>query len=607
MVLAAPGQSVDAVVEVRGADQVFEVDLPAAAVPEPGRSSQWGLAARAAHDVHVPLVPDPGTRLPAVEPDESRTVVLDTDRNGELVVAAWSLGAVADRVTVTAAGELRVTGRTYGLVDGSVGLATRNKRTRTFGPQVPVVDGRFDATLQLRHELYRFGSRPLPVGDHDLSCVVMSGSEEIEVPLRVSAAFNASLPVPVATDLYQGRVVRGPDTVVRVVLQRPLGSARGRYQQHRLQGGAARPAGLTRGVLMRSYFGEQATDNGLSIQKELQRRGSDLPVYWAVQDHSVPVPDGGIPIVVNTVAWYELLGSIAYYVDNMYQPEYHTKPAGQVMVQTFHGYPFKQMGHPHWRNQQISQARINTYDARAAEWDYLVSPARYATPLLTRDFNYHGEVLEIGYPRNDVLHSPEADDIRAATRASLGIEEGQTAVLFAPTFRDYLAEDGKQARMADLLDLAATARALGDEFVLMVRGHAFNARTAQRVGSMPGCVDVTDYPEVSDLYLAADAGIVDYSSLRFDFGVTGKPMVFHVPDLQRYKDTRGWLFDFEPTAPGPLVATTEEVVDRLRDLDGLRAEYATAYKTFQDTYLDLEDGHAGRRFVDAVFVPRGDA
>jgi len=29
---------------------------------------------------------------------------------------------------------------------------------------------------------------------------------------------------------------------------------------------------------------------------------------------------------------------------------------------------------------------------------------------------------------------------------------------------------------------------------------------------------------------------VDYSSLRFDFGVTGKPMVFHVPDLERYRD-----------------------------------------------------------------------
>ena len=29
-----------------------------------------------------------------------------------------------------------------------------------------------------------------------------------------------------------------------------------------------------------------------------------------------------------------------------------------------------------------SRARIAAYDQRAADWDYLVSPARYATPLL---------------------------------------------------------------------------------------------------------------------------------------------------------------------------------------------------------------------------------
>ena len=81
---------------------------------------------------------------------------------------------------------------------------------------------------------------------------------------------------------------------------------------------------------------------------------------------------------------------------------------------------------------------------------------------------------------------------------------------------------------------------------------------------------MTDYPEVSDLYLAADAAIVDYSSLRFDFGVTGKPMIFHVPDLQRYQDARGWLFDFGLSAPGPWVDTTEEAVDRLLHLDDVR-------------------------------------
>ena len=85
-------------------------------------------------------------------------------------------------------------------------------------------------------------------------------------------------------------------------------------------------------------------------------------------------------------------------------------------------------------------------------------------------------------------------------------------------------------------------------------------------------------------------------------------MIFHVPDLQRYKDTRGWLFDFEPTAPGPLVDTTAEVVDAAAATstayDGSTPRRTTA---FRKDYLDLEDGRAGARFVDAVFVPRGDA
>jgi CDP-glycerol glycerophosphotransferase len=99
---------------------------------------------------------------------------------------------------------------------------------------------------------------------------------------------------------------------------------------------------------------------------------------------------------------------------------------------------------------------------------------------------------------------------------------------------------------------------------------------------------------------------VDYSSLRFDFGVTGKPMIYLVPDLQKYVDTRGWLFDFEPTAPGPLVSTTAEVIGQLHDLAGLKEAFAADYATFRSSYLDLEDGHAAARFVDAVIVSRGD-
>lgn len=589
-----------------GETRSFRAELPAGDRPAHGRSTVWNLSAWTTRGQRLDVLPRPGVlRAPG-----AGSLVLETNRVGSVVVTEWGLGAAADEIEVSADGFVTVTGRLFGAGAGTarVGLATRNKRMRVFGDPVATADGRFRATLELRHERYRFGRLPFTTGDHDLSVVVTTGdAASVEVPLVVSAALGDHLPLNVDSDDLEGRVVRGPNAVVRITIQRPLGAGRGQFHQAQLRRQGPTRTGLTRGVLFRSYFGEHATDNGISIQKELQRRGSDLPVYWAVQDKSVPVPEGGIPVVVNSPEFYDLLFSVKYYVDNMYQPEWHVKPEGQVLVQTFHGYPFKQMGHPHWRNIQFSQARIDAYDERASQWDYLVSPARYASPLLTRDFNYHGEVLEIGYPRNDVLQSAEADDLRKQVREVLGIEDGQTAVLYAPTFRDYLAANDTRAVMADFFDFEEATRRLGDEFVLLVRGHAFNARSDRRIAGLRGCIEVTDYPEVSDLYLAADAGIVDYSSLRFDFGVTGKPMLFHVPDLQRYKDTRGWLFDFEPTAPGPLLDTTDEVVDALLDLDGVRRDHAAAYERFRADYLDLEDGRAGERFVDAVFVPRGDA
>ena len=119
-------------------------------------------------------------------------------------------------------------------------------------------------------------------------------------------------------------------------------------------------------------------------------------------------------------------------------------------------------------------------------------------------------------------------------------------MLYAPTFRDYLAGGDHASVMPDLFDLEVASERLGEDYVILVRGHAFNARTDRRISRIPRCLEVTDYPEVSDLYLASDVAVVDYSSLRFDFGVTGKPMIFHVPDLQRYQDSRGWFFDFEP-------------------------------------------------------------
>ena len=115
--------------------------------------------------------------------------------------------------------------------------------------------------------------------------------------------------------------------------------------------------------------------------------------------------------------------------------------------------------------------------------------------------------------------------------------------------------------------------------------------------------NVSRYPDIRELYLAADALLTDYSSAMFDFAVTGKPMLFFTYDLAEYRDhVRGFYFDFEREAPGPLLATTAEVCAALDELDDVRHRYADAYAAFAQRFCALEDGRAAERVVDAVFT-----
>src|SRR6185369_1237381 len=126
-----------------------------------------------------------------------------------------------------------------------------------------------------------------------------------------------------------------------------------------------------------------------------------------------------------------------------------------------------------------------------------------------------------------------------AVRAELGLRPGQRVVLYAPTHREWLPAG------QPVLDVEQLAEALGPDTVLLVRAHYFNVPPSS--GSAParsgGIVDVSAYPAVEDLYLAADVMVTDYSSAMFDFAVLNKPIVVFVPDWQVYQELRGTYFD----------------------------------------------------------------
>lgn len=343
-------------------------------------------------------------------------------------------------------------------------------------------------------------------------------------------------------------------------------------------------------------------DNPRAIYEALiARRGPvDRHTWICTPKTQDSVPPGVATALANTPEAVAALESADLVVGNDCISAQWTKRAGATYLQTWHGTPLKHIHHdiPH-----APEGWLTKPDRDVARWDLLLSPNPASTEHLRGAFRYGGPILETGYPRNDALYRPDREAVRARLRAELGIAEGTTAVLYAPTWRDDLVLTASGRRQFDFpVDLADFKARLGSDHVLLLRLHSM---VSDRMALPPGSpvVDVSDHAESSDLYLAADVLITDYSSAMFDFANTGKPMLFFTYDLEHYRDDlRGFYFDLEAIAPGPLLRTSAELVTAIADIDAVTAAHAERYARFREQFCALEDGHATERVLDLLFA-----
>lgn len=361
-------------------------------------------------------------------------------------------------------------------------------------------------------------------------------------------------------------------------------------------------------ILFSSFHGKQCGDNPRPIADELRRRGDLRPQLWVITDRSVLVPDGAGSVLTGTRAYFRALARSRYLIYNDHVPLPYGKRRGQVHVQTWHGTPLKRLGYDIREPSSASGRRYLDFMAGdVAQWDMLLSPNPFSTPIMRRAFRFGGAICETGYPRNDMLVTTAA---RAATnstrltaiRQRIGLPAGKKVATYVPTWRDNLHDDAGRYLLDFRLDLEAAAGVLADEWVLLIRGHHLMAGGI-RGAVIPGfAFDVTGYPDIGDLLLITDALITDYSSVMFDFAPTGRPMLFFTYDLEEYRDqVRGFYFDFQAEAPGPVLATSQEVVAALADLDAVAAKYAAAAAAFTARFCPLDDGKAAARACDRIF------
>ncbi|PLA36904.1 hypothetical protein CYJ46_11390 [Corynebacterium coyleae] len=339
-------------------------------------------------------------------------------------------------------------------------------------------------------------------------------------------------------------------------------------------------------VLFESHMGKQFSDSPKAIYQEMANAFPDLKIFWGYSDRHVAnlIPAHTVKRHSFRYAW--ILSRATCVVDNQGFPTYYTRRKGQLYIQTWHGVPLKRMGKD---APGKTQSELEEIKRSVSNWSVTFQPSVYYGRYLNEAMFYSGPVIEANLPRNDVLVT-SSERKAEAVRRQLGLPEDKRLILWAPTFR----ESGANGvpRLGDLLRLEEFVSGLPQDAVLLVRAHYLNdisvpPEVQDRV------INVGYIQEVADLYLAADMLITDYSSVMFDFALTGKPIVIFAPDFEDYRDSqRGLIFDIDSLAPGPFVTTQSQLLPAIEDVFNAPQKHAAEYSEFVESFCggDLPSG-----------------
>lgn len=236
-------------------------------------------------------------------------------------------------------------------------------------------------------------------------------------------------------------------------------------------------------------------------------------------------------------------GTLIY---NINPPSYIPFRKKQLLINTWHGYPVKKIG-----------KYINNFNSKQFNTStcFLSHSEEYTNLILKDSFEYNGEILKCGTPRNDVFFDKCAiDKNKEKIYTKYSISKNKKVLLYAPTFRgDFVYEKSN-------LDFQKIKRILekkfGGEWIILCRLHPMIVSKFKL--DIDNVIDVSFYPDMQELLCASDILITDYSSCMWDFSLMKRPVFIYADDKEKYEKMRGFYFNFDEL-PYELSASIDEL------------------------------------------------
>lgn len=345
-------------------------------------------------------------------------------------------------------------------------------------------------------------------------------------------------------------------------------------------------------VLFYCYDGLGYRCNCKYIAEKLLKGNYPVNLVWALRniENGLDVPESIKTVKIDTDEYYNELYTSSVIVENSGKDIHVYKREGQLCINTWHGYgPFKKVN-----------AALPEYDVKSLEdyfsyYDLFVTASKFYTQVYKDSFCYKGEVLECGAPRNDIFFI----DNKAKDKICqlFNIPADKKIVLFAPTFRYDTAASFDKYHIDMKKVLHAMRNRFGEEYVLMYRFHHVLYQSKERLHYYENGIDVTLYPDIQELLVAADAVITDYSSLMWDFSLQRKPVFLYQSDAEEYENNRGF---YAPVSewPYPHAHTQDELLEIIARFD--YETYIENLNLFLEKYGSCDDGHAAERVVKRI-------
>ena len=257
----------------------------------------------------------------------------------------------------------------------------------------------------------------------------------------------------------------------------------------------------------------------------------------------------------------------------------HTSPfknfserKGQLTVNLWHGCGYKDI---HIERKSVSD--------RTTQFDYALVPGKLFIDTKSRFWNCgKDQILTIGYPRYDLLKRP---DDKAEKLAETFRPHGEKLVMWMPTFRKTVNGNFPEENIDYDFDLpllknsdemiSLNKAAADNNIMLLIKRHpkqleySCEKMSFSNIRFLSNSTFVKAGVQLYSFLRYTDAVVSDYSSIAVDYLLLDKPMAFSLDDYEKYKDSRGFVFD-DPLEymPGHYLYTFDDFAAFLSDIAG---------------------------------------